>query len=426
MASVRDAAPGRREPRRNPSRPAGIRRAQAAATGAQRPGRAPQRLRPGPVAAAPRRGGATRHYAKHVSALLRPEADTRLSRRHVRSAQREVLWRESRIERVRKCGRVPLGDDIAVKSNGGVCHYAGLTTCGSIWACPVCSAKIRNTRADEISAGAAGWDQAGNSVYMVTLTMPHDFGMKLARLMPVIADGFRSVISGRAWLRIREQIHVSGTIRSVEVTYGLNGWHPHLHVLVFIEGDPGSEGLAALYSHVAGKWRRFITKAGYRPPDDQHGVVIERCTSAAQAGAYIAKTQDGRAVGNELARADLKQGRAGHRTPFELLESFRWTGDIEDLAAWHEYEAATKGHQCITWSKGLRQLLAAPEKSDEEIAAEEIGGDIVTMIPAETWRAVCAVPGLPAAILDGAERGGKAAVDVLLARYVLGIDWWHG
>ena len=48
-----------------------------------------------------------------------------------------------------------------IRSNSGIAHYAGLTTCGSIWACPVCSAKIRNTRALEISAATAAWDFAG-------------------------------------------------------------------------------------------------------------------------------------------------------------------------------------------------------------------------------------------------------------------------
>ena len=35
---------------------------------------------------------------------------------------------------------------------------------------------------------------------------------------------------------------------------------------------------------------------------------------------------------------------------------------------WREYERATKGRQAITWSKGLRQLLAMADRTDEEIA----------------------------------------------------------
>lgn len=85
---------------------------------------------------------------------------------------------------------------------------------------------------------------------------------------------------------------------------------------------------------------------------------MERCESAAEAGAYIAKTSAGRSVGNEITRGDLKTGRAGHRTPWQVLEDFRQAGDLADLQLWREYERATKGHQCVTWSKGLKRGLA--------------------------------------------------------------------
>ena len=56
------------------------------------------------------------------------------------------------------------GDPVAILVQGDVAHYAGLPACGSVWACPVCAAKILDTRAAEIASAAAGWDQAGNSV----------------------------------------------------------------------------------------------------------------------------------------------------------------------------------------------------------------------------------------------------------------------
>lgn len=386
----------------------------AAPTGPSRTAARPVRQHGGRAAERP--GRPPRHYAKHVSALLRPGAGVRESRRHRRYAQRQVLWDVSRLERVRKCGRVPVGQDVTVVDNAGVAHYAGLASCGSIWACPVCSAKIRAGRADEIAQGAAAWDQAGNSVYMVTLTAPHDMGMRLGALLPVIADSFRRVIAGRAWLRVKAAAGVAGTIRSVEITHGVNGWHPHLHVLVFCRGDPGAEGLAALGVHVRAQWHKAITGAGYRAPSDAHGVVIERCASAAEAGAYIAKSQDtGRSPGNELARGDLKRGRSGHRTPFEILEDFRWTGDAADRGLWRTYERATKGHQAITWSKGLRRLLAVEARSDDELAAAEVGGTPLAVIDLAAWRRVAAVPGLPALLLDAAEQGGAAAVLAELA-----------
>jgi hypothetical protein len=394
--------------------------ARAGAPGAKRPARAvPHEGRPGGAERGPK---ATRtwHNAKHVSGeFLDATADTRVTRRHVRYAQRQVLWGESTIERVRKCGRTPVADgNVLVRINGGVSHYTGLATCGSIWACPCCSAKIRNRRAEDISAATARWDVAGNAVYMATFTAPHDLGMKLAPLLSVIADGFRAVISGRPWIKIKKRLGVVGTIRSMEITHGEHGWHPHLHVLVYVEGQLGAQGLADLVLYLRERWAKFIVAAGYRVPHEDHGVRVDRCIAATEAGAYIAKTQDGRSVGNEVARGDLKQGRQGGRTPIEILDDFRWTGDADDLWLWHEYERATKGRQCITWSKGLRQLLdVEDEQTDEEIAAEEVGGDDIALIPGETWRVITWIPGMPAGILDASEKAGLDGINDLLGRH---------
>jgi hypothetical protein len=91
-----------------------------------------------------------------------------------------------------------------------------------------------------------------------------------------------------------------------------------------------------------------------------------------------------------------------------------------NLVLWREYERATKGRQAITWSKGLRQLLAVTERTDEEIAAEEIGGEDLAVIHGDDWRHIVRIPGLPSLILDHVERGGLAAVNELLARYGVG------
>lgn len=319
------------------------------------------------------------------------------------------------MKRVRDCGRVPLGEGVGLVLDGGVAHYTGLATCGSIWACPVCAGKIRAARAAEISSAAKAWSEAGNGVYMVTLTAPHDLGMRLSALMRVIAESFSKVIAGRAWIRVKAQAGVAGTIRSVEVTHGENGWHPHLHVLIFTEGDPGAEGLVALSLHIREKWKRSIVAAGYRPPSELHGVVIERCASPVAAAEYIAKDQDGPLPGNELARGDMKRGKDGHRTPFQILTDFGETGDAADIALYREYEKATRGHQCITWSRGLKKLVRVDDRTDQELAEDGPGGELVVTISRDAWWAITHHFGLDAHILDAAEAGGGAAVVELLA-----------
>ena len=45
-------------------------------------------------------------------------------------------------ERQRNCGAVPVGDRVEIRIRNGSAYYCGLETCGNVWLCPVCSAKI--------------------------------------------------------------------------------------------------------------------------------------------------------------------------------------------------------------------------------------------------------------------------------------------
>jgi hypothetical protein len=103
----------------------------------------------------------------------------------------------------------------------------------------------------------------------------------------------------------------------------------------------------------------------------QYGVTWTPVTSAAEAAEYVVKLQDGRDPGLEVARGDLKAGRLGSVTPFEILDYFARTGDADALELWNRYEVVSKHRQCITWSKGLRRRLLPDE--EDELTDEEAG-----------------------------------------------------
>lgn len=380
-----------------------------------------------------RRPGGVRPNTNSTGALARlrnicpPQVKTvdviAAKRRTERRLDREVLWDVSVPgHRVLFCGKRPASatEGPILVDKAGVAHFAGLQTCGSIWDDPCCSAVIRSARAEEISAAAAVWCEAGNSVFLAAMTVPHDQGMPLRPLFDVISKGFTFCISGRPWRRLCKRVGIVGTIRAVEVTNGSNGWHPHTHSLIFIEGQADAAVYAAVTLYLRDRWRSYVTRAGFRLPSWDHGVKVDICQSAAEAGAYVAKLQEsGRSPGNEMARGDMKRGKEGHRTPFELLRDFRLSGDKADLDLFREYQRVTKGRQCITWSAGLRKRLLAelPEQTDEEIAAEEIGGDHVLRFGSESWRQVVRVRGLSTRIQAAYDAGGLAAVAELLAAH---------
>jgi hypothetical protein len=368
----------------------------------------------------------SRYYAKSASpAGQRPNA--RETRRRWRHARRRFLWLASTRERTRKCGRVRLAGDPLIRVRDGVAHYAGLTSCGDVWCCPVCSAKVRNARSVEIADAAGRWMDTGHGLYMAVLTVPHDAGMPLAQLWEAMTKALQAVRSGKAYQQVKADLGIVVTLTGKEVTEGANGWHPHLNLLFFTAEPASGDGLFDLLVYLRRAWAYQVVKAGLGEPDRLHGVKVEICYTGADAGLYVAKCQDGGSVGNELARGDLKSAGKGHRTPFEILADLERYGLVSDRDLWEEYEQVMRGKRALVWSRGYRAILGMDqEQTDEELAAAEVGGHPVASLPSETWSAVVAsgkvsVPWsdvkLPmyTALLEAAELGGLVAVNETLS-----------
>jgi hypothetical protein len=164
-----------------------------------------------------------------------------------------------------------------------------------------------------------------------------------------------------------------------------------------------------------------MKKQGFEPSQG-HGVNWSKVTTPEEAGEYIAKVQEGKGhLGSEMARGDMKAGKFGTLAPFEILEYFRQTGDMAVVPIWQEYEKGTHRRRAITWSRGLRAELLGDEAelTDEEVAAEEVGGETWALLPAESLKAIRKVPGLQTALLDAAENGGFIELVNLLTAYHL-------
>jgi hypothetical protein len=341
-------------------------------------------------------------------------------RRTVRQALRGLLRQTgvSALPRVAKCG-LPIGASAVAVSRvpDGTVHLSGLETCASIWSCPSCAAKIRNHRSSEVSGGLAAHIARGGGALLVTLTLPHELADKLAKTMALVSDGFRAVNAGRGYADDRAAFGILGHIRAFEVTHGVNGWHPHLHVIVCLERPASADVAMSLQARWQAKWDRWLRRRGWRASVAGIGVRVDRVRrDAAAVGAYVAKLQEGekldRSVGNEVARADLKSGRQGSRVPFEILADFGSDGQVADLDLWHEYQLATKGRSAIRWSKGLRALLLVvdPELTDEEIAAAEVGGTIIATLNPTLFRQIAGRPYGESCLYVAAEQGGIAGI----------------
>lgn len=265
---------------------------------------------------------------------------------------------------------------------------------------------------------------------MVTLTVPHEAGQPLGQLWRSMTLALQAVRSGRAYQQVKADLGIVVSCTAKETTHGPNGWHPHLHLLVFTEKPASADCLFDLLTYTRRAWSAAVQRAGLGRPDPLAGVRVDICYSGADAGLYLAKCQE-HSVGNELARGDLKSAGEGHRLPFEILADLERFGLVSDRDLWAEYEQVMRGKRALVWSRGYREILGMDaELTDEEIAAADVGGEPVAVLSQDAWRGLLAagsalVPWstvkLPAytALLEAAERGGLALVNDVLG--VLGV-----
>ena len=278
-------------------------------------------------------------------------------------------------ERVARCLRRPspvaASVDVQYVPDTHSSHYKGLQLCSSVWHCPICSATISEKRRDELAAFNNKHLAAGGSIYMTTYTIQHDRFDDLAGMLARFLEARRKMRSGRRGVALRKDFGVIGTVSVLEVTWSEeNGWHPHVHELVYCEN---SEMDVDSYEATArAAWKDAAAAFGLGM--NAHGFEVQRTYGAV--ADYIAKYGRESAVDSpwgveaEMTKGHIKQGRGSeHYTPFALLAAVH--DGREDLAPkFYEYAQVFKGRKQLNFSPGLKARYQEEEKTDEELMQE--------------------------------------------------------
>jgi hypothetical protein len=242
--------------------------------------------------------------------------------------------------------------------------------------------------------------------------MRHGPNDRLAKLWGGLAKGWGNATSGKYWVAAKQDFGVEGYVRVVEVTHGKNGWHVHVHALIFAKGITGEAELVSLMEPMWGRWSRGLQSQGLRAPlpvgSEWH--IIGGDLSGTALGEYLAKGAGAAgAIGAELTQTQSKIARGVHSTSahWSILNDGPVNGEVAGLKLWREWEKGSKGRRQIAWSQGLRERLGLvlEEKSDEDVAAEEVGtrDDTVVWITRNGWAALVATPALIGQVLTAAE-----------------------
>lgn len=358
--------------------------------------------------------------AKSSSALAEKGSKaTRALRYQAQSEARHILRSDARkafpdkyagdVYRTADCRYVNHGDiGVRLSPQYFSAHYAGLVTCGSVWACPVCASRIQERRRLEIEQAISWADSEGLTCVLVTLTFPHRAWHRLADLIAQQRQAFTLLRKTRAYRSIKPV----ALIRSLEVTHGSNGWHPHTHELWFCE-----QGSVPSHSRLTELWQASCVKTGLLDAADDaqvaafaiHAVDIKRDMTS---GDYLAKQDDSRSWGfsHEVSKATSKSGRKKGVHPHHFLVR-KAPRDSEHFL---EYVQAMKGARQLFWSPGFKARVGLEDLDDVTVADESReSADLLALLTPEQW-ALVRGNDARAELLDVAESQGLPGIESFL------------
>lgn len=314
--------------------------------------------------------------------------------------------------------------------------FGGLMTCANARTCPVCASPINERKANEMRTAFNQHEALGLNVSMLTFTAPHTAQDSIEDLTAKISNALSLFWRGTPAKRFKEKYGIVGHIRSFEVRYGSNGWHPHFHILIFskhklpVTMKCGYSVSPREFQHdswnwILDRWKTMCVKSGLNLPNE-YGMDLQ---GAGNAGVYITKfgsdgdileTASGKKItwdmADEMTKGNAKIGAKGSLSPWDILAQIRDGDTVQDKARakllFLSYARAMAGVSLVKWSRGLRSIFSLDEKeaTDEEILSQQDDkADLLCFITAKEWKYIH-FNKLRPMILQLVESGGRLAV----------------
>lgn len=284
--------------------------------------------------------------------------------------------------------------------------YAGLRRCGSVWWCPLCAAKIAERRRAELSAAMITAKSMGWHVSLMTCTVPHGLGDDVNLILEQMRSSWRRLSTGRAGKAVRKELGFEGTIRTLEVTHGANGFHPHFHILIFSSRNVSPSVFEYFFTPL---WQDACVKSGLPCPSNERGLRVDD-------GSWAAKYASKWGLEDEMVKGHMKASKGvSGMTPWDMLRDVLKNRSERSRALFFVYAKAFKGQRQLYWSNGLKAKLAVEDVTDLELVAmQQENASELAELTANQWRLVLKTRS-ESAVLDLAERSPHDLPDFLTA-----------
>lgn len=244
---------------------------------------------------------------------------------------------------------------VQIVSNGIDTRILGIRPCHNSWACPNCSAHEMAKYSRRIAAGIDALAKQNYSAAMFTMTVFHtntqscyDVYFLLRKAWEIMdkqktwrrkkKDGTYYINSG-TWSRFNNEFQFKHSVKTLEITWGEHGWHPHIHMLIWFKNSD-LQKLATWEPKLITEWNRCVDKAAkllYGENSEKYQIrkflesKADRPDSG-HLGLHISKNDDGSirkitsadyicGYGGENELTGLgKSANVGHMTPMQMLD----------------------------------------------------------------------------------------------------------
>lgn len=256
---------------------------------------------------------------------------------------------------------------VQIISNGRDSRIIGPRACQHSWACPECTARIMRKYSTRIAAAIDALSKKGYAATMFTFTVFHSTMMSCEDTFLLLNKAWnifnknktwskkrkepikktqKNNVKGNtykscgAWSRFYQEFGCNHTVKTLETTYGNHGWHPHIHMLIWVKNED-LQKLADWEEELNKDWAVAVDKAAkiiYKENEHAYEVrkFLESKTDREDSehlGLFISKTTDGKIKRwssgdylcgwggeNELTGLGMKTARKDNMTPFQMLE----------------------------------------------------------------------------------------------------------
>lgn len=307
---------------------------------------------------------------------------------YLQALARDLLPGEKVGECMRTIAPYKTNVEIAKREGAKRAHYRNLVVCSRIWQCAVCASTITEQRRHELT------DAIANSNYfpvLLTYTLQHEKTDTLTASLTALLNAYRALKSGRKWQDFTGEYSWVGSVRSLEVTHGVNGWHPHVHELALLQ-IPVTETIEnGIGLFIKQRWQESVKKQGYGASWERGADVRSREKDITEYVAKFGRLPVGTrwTLEHELTKSPSKRGKLKGETPMQLLLDYG-LGNTYAGKLFVEYAKAFKGRNQLVWSRGLRELLGIGDMpSDEDLTENEAkNGQVLATLSRSDWKKI--------------------------------------